>query len=233
MKHLLIAYLLIAAADHCAAYTIIKKNRRSLTISKLPVSHDDAASSYTTGTRSDFLRNMFAASATIPILASSPRPSLAAPPFAIMAEELGYFPVKDEKSGETVMVPAKAKRESTDQAVELAKYLQSTKAVMYGAFWCPHCQRQSKSCIVSYLLSAVCVFSLLTNSLLSLCSRGVVWKGGLEVYHLCRVQSQGIQITICNMFEQWNRWLSFVAVWEWEESGRRNGIDRYCKNKWL
>jgi len=92
----------------------------------------------------DFLKSMFFASATLPILASSPRPSNAAPPFAIMAEELGYFPVKDEKSSETVMVPARAKRTSTDQAVELAKYLQSTKAVMYGAFWCPHCQRQKE-----------------------------------------------------------------------------------------
>jgi glutaredoxin len=61
-----------------------------------------------------------------------------------MAEELGYFPVTDEKTGETVMVPAKAKRESTDQAIELAKHLQSTKAVMYGAFWCPHCSRQKE-----------------------------------------------------------------------------------------
>ena len=193
MKWHLITFLLAAAANHCAAYTIKNSDHhaRSLTISKLPVSHDDAATS-STATRSDFLRNMFAASATIPILASSPRPSLAAPPFAIMAEEMGYFPVKDEKSGETVMVPAKAKRESTDQAVELAKYLQSTKAVMYGAFWCPHCQRQSKSCILSHCLCYVCVLSLLTNSLLTLCSRGIVWKRGLEIHYLCRVQSQGI-----------------------------------------
>ena len=57
---------------------------------------------------------------------------------------MGYFPVIDERSGETVMVPAKAKRESTDQAVALAKYLQSTGAIMYGAFWCPHCSRQKE-----------------------------------------------------------------------------------------
>ncbi|KAL7532056.1 hypothetical protein ACHAXR_004406 [Thalassiosira sp. AJA248-18] len=71
-------------------------------------------------------------------------PANAAPPFAIMAEEMGYFPVKDERSGETVMVPAKAKRTSTDQAIALAKYLQSTGASMYGAFWCPHCSRQKE-----------------------------------------------------------------------------------------
>ncbi|KAL7427836.1 hypothetical protein ACHAXH_001129 [Discostella pseudostelligera] len=68
----------------------------------------------------------------------------AAPPFAIMAEELGYFPVTDETSGATVMVPAKIKRHSTDQAIALAKYLQSTKSTMYGAFWCPHCIRQKE-----------------------------------------------------------------------------------------
>jgi glutaredoxin len=61
-----------------------------------------------------------------------------------MAEELGYFPVTDETSGATVMVPAKIKRHSTDQAIALAKYLQSTKSTMYGAFWCPHCIRQKE-----------------------------------------------------------------------------------------
>lgn len=151
-----------AAAGYCSAYNINTNNIRPLlksshllgrssTLSKLTTNHE--ASSLTTATKStttatttrtDFLRNMFAASATLPMLAlSSPRPSNAAPPFAIMAEELGYFPINDA-SGETVMVPAKARRSSSDQAVELAKYLQSTKAVMYGAFWCPHCQRQSK-----------------------------------------------------------------------------------------
>merc|ERR1712194_522173 len=57
---------------------------------------------------------------------------------------MGYFPMKDVNSGETVMVPAKAKRESTDQDIALAKYLQSTGASMYGAFWCPHCSRQKE-----------------------------------------------------------------------------------------
>ncbi len=142
-----------AAAGYCSAYNIKSNNirphiGRSSQLSKLTTNHEASShtteSTTTTTTRTDFLRNIFAATAALPILTSSPRQSNAAPPFAIMAEELGYFPVKDEASGETVMVPAKAKRSSSDQAVELAKYLQSTKAVMYGAFWCPHCQRQSK-----------------------------------------------------------------------------------------
>ncbi len=170
MQHLLLTILVATtAAGNCSAYNINNNNARlpsknhhhghSSTLSKLTTNHEASSSptratksTTTITTRTDFLKNMFAASAALPILTSSPRPSNAAPPFAIMAEELGYFPVTDEASGETVMVPAKAKRSSTDQAVELAKYLQSTKAVMYGAFWCPHCQRQSKSFIVFYCL---------------------------------------------------------------------------------
>eukprot|EP00984_Skeletonema_dohrnii_P000117 scaffold35_cov117-Skeletonema_dohrnii-CCMP3373.AAC.10 len=157
---ILAATAALGPSYYCAAFSTnnarpqLKKNHDgSSKLSKLSTNHEassllsspsDTTTESTTTTRMDFLRNMFFATATLPILASSPRPSNAAPPFAIMAEELGYFPVKDEKSGETVMVPAKAKRSSTDQAVELAKYLQSTKAVMYGAFWCPHCQRQKE-----------------------------------------------------------------------------------------
>jgi hypothetical protein len=157
-QRLITTILLVATATAiCAAYNTnirpfsmltkstrlddIKKNEASLLSS---LSDDKTKAATKTKTRSDFLRNTFIASAALPLLASSSRPSNAAPPFAIMAEELGYFPVTDEKTGETVMVPAKAKRESTEQAVELAKYLQSTRAVMYGAFWCPHCSRQKE-----------------------------------------------------------------------------------------
>ena len=99
--------------------------------------------------RSDFVRRFLidAPISAIIFLVSndaSKSPAHAAPPFAIMEEEMGYFPVIDERTGETVMVPAKAKRESTDQAIELAKYLQSSGAIMYGAFWCPHCSRQKE-----------------------------------------------------------------------------------------
>lgn len=98
--------------------------------------------------RNEFLRQLFIVTPSAALLTSATmtnsQPANAAPPFAIMAEEMGYFPIKDEKSGETFMVPAKAKRESTDQAIALAKYLQSTNSKMYGAFWCPHCQRQKE-----------------------------------------------------------------------------------------
>ena len=183
MQHLLLTILVAtAAAGYCSAFNINNNNARpplknyhhgrsSSTLSKLTTNHEASSSlrratksTTTITTRTDFLKNMFAASAALPMLTSSPRPSNAAPPFAIMAEELGYFPVTDEASGETVMVPAKAKRSSTDQAVELAKYLQSTKAVMYGAFWCPHCQRQSKSLIVFYCLCFVYVNVFLLRS---------------------------------------------------------------------
>lgn len=74
-------------------------------------------------------------------LRHGPEVARAAPPVAVIAEELGYFPVTN-RAGETVYVPARLKRSSTAQAVELARYLASSGAVMYGAFWCPHCQRQ-------------------------------------------------------------------------------------------
>lgn len=67
----------------------------------------------------------------------------AAPPIAIIAEELGYFPITD-KNGHTMYVPARVKRASTQQAVSLAKHLSSIGAVMYGAYWCPHCSRQKE-----------------------------------------------------------------------------------------
>lgn len=145
---------LLAAACCCEAFSFNGRRRQlTQTCSHKSAEEAEVSSSIQT-TRNDFLKNMFIASATLPILTSSPKQSNAAPPFAIMSEELGYFPVTDEKTGETVMVPARAKRESTDQAIELAKYLQSTKAVMYGTFWCPHCRRQSKYILILLLFIA-------------------------------------------------------------------------------
>eukprot|EP00804_Cyclotella_cryptica_P012174 CCRYP_009854-RA/>CCRYP_009854-RA protein AED:0.21 eAED:0.21 QI:188/1/1/1/0/0/2/1115/217 len=107
---------------------------------------DETKSTRTEGSitsRTDFIRRMIAATSSAVVFAKN-SPANAAPPFAIMAEEVGYFPVTDERTGQTVMVPAKPKRESTDQATELAKYLQSSGAKMYGSFWCPHCSRQKE-----------------------------------------------------------------------------------------
>jgi hypothetical protein len=71
------------------------------------------------------------------------QPATAAPPIAIIAEELGYFPVQN-RAGEVVYIPKKVKRESTDQAIELAKVMQEKGVSMYGAYWCPHCSRQKE-----------------------------------------------------------------------------------------
>jgi hypothetical protein len=65
----------------------------------------------------------------------------AAPPIAIIAQELGYFPVTNSL-GETVYVPKSVQRESSEQAMALAQHLRSIGARMYGAYWCPHCARQ-------------------------------------------------------------------------------------------
>ena len=67
----------------------------------------------------------------------------AAPPIAIIAEELGYFPVTT-KDGEVTYVPKRVSRKSTQQAIELAKVLKEKGVTMYGAYWCPHCSRQKE-----------------------------------------------------------------------------------------
>ena len=70
-----------------------------------------------------------------------PAAAKAAPPMAIMMEEMGYFPVQN-RGGDTVYIPAKVRRESTPQAIELAKYLQRENIRLYAAYWCPHCRNQ-------------------------------------------------------------------------------------------
>lgn len=57
-------------------------------------------------------------------------PSFAAPPIAIIAEELGYFPVTN-RYGETVYVPKRIQRPSSNQAIELAKHLQQVSTYSY------------------------------------------------------------------------------------------------------
>lgn len=72
-----------------------------------------------------------------------PTVSTAAPPFAIIAEELGYFPVQDSK-GNTVFVSKRIQRESTAQAVQLAQKLRDKGVVLAGTYWCPHTLRQKE-----------------------------------------------------------------------------------------
>jgi hypothetical protein len=78
------------------------------------------------------------AAAFLPLAAAN-----AAPPFAIMAEELGYFPVYDKQGG-VIYVPKRVARESSPQAIDLANHLKKQNVVFYGAYWCPHCARQKE-----------------------------------------------------------------------------------------
>ena len=96
------------------------------------------------GERRAFLKSaatVVSAAAVASALLMPPEPAAAAPPFAVMAEELGYFPVTNSE-GTTLYVPARSKRVSSPQAVKLAEYLRKSGAVMFGAYWCPHCSRQ-------------------------------------------------------------------------------------------
>lgn len=70
-------------------------------------------------------------------------PAFAAPPIAVIAEELGYFPVQS-RDGTLTYIPKRVQRESTDQAVQLADYLHSKQVFLAGTYWCPHTSRQKE-----------------------------------------------------------------------------------------
>lgn len=91
---------------------------------------------------------MLQAQAQILVLVTAnqkPETANAIPPSYVIAEELGYFPVTN-RAGETSYISARVKRSSTQQAIDLARYLSSKpiQLTFYGAFWCPHCQRQKE-----------------------------------------------------------------------------------------
>jgi glutaredoxin len=68
----------------------------------------------------------------------------AAPPVEIIAQELGYFPVRNQV-GNIVYIPKSIHRSSTHQAISLSQQLQAQyHATMYGTYWCPHCARQKE-----------------------------------------------------------------------------------------
>ena len=71
-------------------------------------------------------------------LVLSPRKVLAAPPFAVMSEELGFFPVTNSV-GQTVNIPAKVKRASTDQSILLAKHLKAVRSIVLMKLSCKIC----------------------------------------------------------------------------------------------
>ena len=73
-------------------------------------------------------------------LVSQPNQVNAAPPIAVIAEELGYFPVRNA-DGQIAYVPKRIQRNSTDQAIALAQFVRESGAVIYTAYWCPHCAR--------------------------------------------------------------------------------------------
>jgi hypothetical protein len=77
----------------------------------------------------------------------------AAPPFAVIAEELGYFPIMVPSSpgsssttkGTIQYVPKRVQRTSTQQAIDLAHYIRTEqKVILAGTYWCPHTTRQKE-----------------------------------------------------------------------------------------
>ncbi len=93
-----------------------------------------------TPTRRGFLHSLVVAAITCFTQATIAQ---AAPPIAIIAEELGYFPVTN-REGETVYVAQSVKRTSSPQAQQLAQVLKEKGVVMVGTYWCPHTSRQKE-----------------------------------------------------------------------------------------
>lgn len=93
--------------------------------------------------RRNFVQKAASTGGAALLLGTTAQEALAAPPIAIIAEELGYFPVQN-RDGEVMYIPKKVQRQSTDQAIELAKVLRDKGVTFYGAFWCPHCSRQKE-----------------------------------------------------------------------------------------
>ncbi|GKY94777.1 hypothetical protein MPSEU_000442800 [Mayamaea pseudoterrestris] len=95
-------------------------------------------------TRRSFFGTIPAALGFLSVAAATTNaPANAAPPIAIIAEELGYFPVQNKK-GEVVYVSQRVSRESSKQAIELAKKLSEQGVYMAGTYWCPHTSRQKE-----------------------------------------------------------------------------------------
>eukprot|EP00547_Thalassionema_nitzschioides_P001752 CAMPEP_0194216712 /NCGR_PEP_ID=MMETSP0156-20130528/19533_1 /TAXON_ID=33649 /ORGANISM="Thalassionema nitzschioides, Strain L26-B" /LENGTH=197 /DNA_ID=CAMNT_0038945543 /DNA_START=113 /DNA_END=706 /DNA_ORIENTATION=+ len=88
--------------------------------------------------RRQWLANTVAAAISVAVATPV---AVAAPPFAIISEELGYFPVQNDQ-GRTVFVAKRISRESSDQAIQLAKYLNENGVAVYETYWCPHSARQ-------------------------------------------------------------------------------------------
>lgn len=84
-------------------------------------------------------------------------PAYAAPPFAVIAEELGYYPIMvpttspssgSQSSTTTIQYVAKrVQRPSTQQAIDLAHYMRTVpdhQIVLAGTYWCSHTSHQKE-----------------------------------------------------------------------------------------
>lgn len=107
--------------------------------------HHHTIGNEATNTRREWISHLLVTSAASAMigLTSSSSSAQAAPPIAIIAEELGYFPVTN-RQGETVYVAKSVQRSSSIQAQQLAQMLQEKGVVMVGTYWCPHTSRQKE-----------------------------------------------------------------------------------------
>ena len=83
-------------------------------------------------------------------------PANAAPPFAVIAEELGYYPImvpssssssSGSQSSTVQYVAKRVQRPSTQQAIDLAHYMRTVpdhQIVLAGTYWCSHTSHQKE-----------------------------------------------------------------------------------------
>jgi hypothetical protein len=81
-------------------------------------------------------------------------PANAAPPFAVIAEELGYYPImvpssssSGSQSSTVQYVAKRVQRPSTQQAIDLAHFMRTApdqQIVLAGTYWCSHTSHQKE-----------------------------------------------------------------------------------------
>ena len=129
-----------------ASMVSILSNERSRVTTRFasPNRCTNAETTTTTTTRRDWLSHILLSSAALwTTTLTLSTAAQAAPPIAIIAEELGYFPVTN-RDGETVYVAQSVQRTSSTQAQQLALALKERGVVMVGTYWCPHTSRQKE-----------------------------------------------------------------------------------------
>ena len=150
---LLVLLLSSTAAFHAPAFVSSScRSAHDLRLQAKKSSYDSSSNSNSHQRRRRFLVQTTASIAASVAAATQPvQQAVAAPPIAIIAEELGYFPVTN-RAGETVYIPAKVRRKSSEQSVKLAQHLKNVSETHQTFLLFSH-----YCVILAYVLYALCL----------------------------------------------------------------------------